>query len=76
MCIYEYGLMLREKLQSSLQRRYVGLGVLAGFLLYLYLLYVHMNGRMLDVYRRLHGSTESFFVPHDFEVTCEFFSPG
>lgn len=26
-------------------------------------------GRMLDVFKRLHGTSEDFFTPHDFEVT-------
>ena len=28
-----------------------------------------MNGRMLDVYRRLHQHEENFFMPHDFEIS-------
>lgn len=35
---------------------------------YAYLLHVHMNGRMLDVYRRVHGQEDDFFVPHDGEI--------
>uniref|UniRef100_K3X3D8 Uncharacterized protein n=1 Tax=Globisporangium ultimum (strain ATCC 200006 / CBS 805.95 / DAOM BR144) TaxID=431595 RepID=K3X3D8_GLOUD len=35
---------------------------------YAYLLHVHMNGRMLDVYRRVHGHEDTFFVPHDSEI--------
>jgi hypothetical protein len=37
--------------------------------LYMYLLYCHMNGRMLDVYRRIHQQETSFFVPHDLELS-------
>lgn len=37
--------------------------------LYIYLLYVHMNGRMLDVYRRVHAQEQAFFVPHDAELS-------
>eukprot|EP00753_Platysulcus_tardus_P019873 PLAT7594.1.p1 GENE.PLAT7594.1~~PLAT7594.1.p1 ORF type:complete len:1147 (-),score=675.26 PLAT7594.1:128-3175(-) len=36
---------------------------------YSYLLYVHMNGRMLDVYKRINGRLSDFFVPHDYEVS-------
>lgn len=36
---------------------------------YLYLLHVHRNGRMLDVYRRVHGLEGDFFVPHDLELS-------
>jgi hypothetical protein len=47
---------------------YVAEFLFTAFCLYNYLLYVHMNGRMLDVYKRLHGTSEDFFCPHDFEV--------
>lgn len=36
---------------------------------YMYLLHVHRNGRMLDVYRRNHGLEGEFFVPHDLELS-------
>lgn len=36
---------------------------------YMYLLHVHRNGRMLDVYRRVHGLEGDFFVPHDLELS-------
>ncbi|KAF0692494.1 Aste57867_16438 [Aphanomyces stellatus] len=36
---------------------------------YTYLLHFHMNGRMLDVYRRVHAREGLFFVPNDFEVS-------
>jgi hypothetical protein len=43
---------------------------LAGcLLLYSYFLYSHMNGRMLDVWRRLNSSDGAVFVPHDFELS-------
>jgi len=38
------------------------------FCLYNYLLYVHMNGRMLDVYKRLTANSMEFFLPHDLEM--------
>ncbi|KDO33383.1 hypothetical protein SPRG_02190 [Saprolegnia parasitica CBS 223.65] len=43
---------------------------LAAVLFYTYLLHLHMNGRMLDVYRRVHARQGTFFVPHDFEVSA------
>lgn len=43
--------------------------IASGFCSYGYFLFIHMNGRMLDVYRRLHSIRDSFFVPHDFEVS-------
>ena len=42
---------------------------LAMFLLYIYLLYIHLGGRMLDVYTRLTASETKFFVPMDSEVS-------
>lgn len=39
------------------------------FLFYNYVLYLHMNGRMLDVHNRLHGDDTHFFLPHDFEIS-------
>ncbi|DBA05203.1 TPA: hypothetical protein N0F65_005053 [Lagenidium giganteum] len=38
---------------------------------YTYLLYVHMNGRMLDVYRRLHAQESDLFLPHDCEISLQ-----
>lgn len=48
---------------------YAGLMIIATAGAYGYFIWVHMNGRMLDVYMRVHSPEESFFVPHDFEVT-------
>lgn len=42
------------------------------FMVYYYLLNIHMNGRMLDVYRRIHNHENDFFVPRDFEVTMSY----
>ncbi|KAG7390835.1 hypothetical protein PHYPSEUDO_006657 [Phytophthora pseudosyringae] len=50
---------------------YVALTCLSLVALYVYLLYVHMNGRMLDVYRRVHGHEDAFFVPHDAEISLQ-----
>ncbi|KAE8892390.1 hypothetical protein PF005_g12228 [Phytophthora fragariae] len=50
---------------------YVALTCLSLVGLYIYLLYIHMNGRMLDVYRRVHGHEDSFFVPHDAEISLQ-----
>ena len=48
---------------------YIALMCLSSLILYSYLLSIHMNGRMLDVYRRVHNHDHNFFIPHDFEVT-------
>ncbi|KAF4127758.1 hypothetical protein GN958_ATG22989 [Phytophthora infestans] len=50
---------------------YLALTCLSLLALYVYLLYVHMNGRMLDVYRRVHGHEDAFFVPHDAEISLQ-----
>ncbi|KAG6610672.1 uncharacterized protein IUM83_06616 [Phytophthora cinnamomi] len=50
---------------------YVALTCLSLLGLYIYLLYIHMNGRMLDVYRRIHGHEDTFFVPHDAEISLQ-----
>ena len=42
---------------------------IAAFALYKYLLFIHLNGRMLDVHRRLHLCSSDIFVPHDFEMS-------
>lgn len=48
---------------------YASLSTLAAFAFYYYMLHVHMNGRMVDVYRRLQSPDDTFFVPHDFECS-------
>ncbi|KAG2767087.1 hypothetical protein JG687_00014198 [Phytophthora cactorum] len=50
---------------------YLALTCLSLVALYVYLLYIHMNGRMLDVYRRVHGHEDAFFVPHDAEISLQ-----
>ncbi len=46
--------------------------VLNGFLFYNYMIFIHMNGRILDLYKRLSGSMKSFFIPHDNEVPLKY----
>ncbi|VDI72896.1 Hypothetical predicted protein [Mytilus galloprovincialis] len=38
-------------------------------IIYMYFLRLHNNGRMLDVYWRLHGAEDNFFNPYDLEVS-------
>ncbi|XP_076438172.1 uncharacterized protein LOC143277267 isoform X2 [Babylonia areolata] len=38
-------------------------------ILYMYFLRVHNNGRMLDVFWRLHGEKVHFFLPYDLEMS-------
>lgn len=44
--------------------------MLGAVVLYVFLLHVHLDGRMIDVYRRVHAPEDRFFVPHDFEVSA------
>jgi hypothetical protein len=46
--------------------------VINGFLFYNYMIFIHMNGRILDLYKRLSGSMKSFFIPHDNEVSLKY----
>lgn len=48
------------------------LTVFNGFLFYYYMVFIHMNGRILDLYRRLSGISTSFFVPVDQEVSLRY----
>ena len=38
---------------------------------YMFFVRLHNNGRLMDVYWRLHGSEEEFFLPYDLEVSNE-----
>eukprot|EP01028_Stygiella_incarcerata_P006001 TRINITY_DN24702_c1_g1_i1.p1 TRINITY_DN24702_c1_g1~~TRINITY_DN24702_c1_g1_i1.p1 ORF type:complete len:1211 (+),score=372.92 TRINITY_DN24702_c1_g1_i1:122-3754(+) len=52
---------------------YCQMMLISAILLYHYSLRLHMNGRMMDVYYRLHGREEEFFAPHDLEVSYRSF---
>ena len=41
-------------------------------LLYYYLIFVHMGGRVIDIYLRLSGNVNHFFLPHDDEVSLNY----
>lgn len=45
--------------------------LLAALALYQYLVVVHKDGHLLDLWRRINAPNEEFFCPHDFEVTHE-----
>jgi hypothetical protein len=51
---------------------YIGLIGVTSFFVYNYMLFVHMNGRLLDVYMRLNSEEEYFFLPHDSEVSSRY----
>lgn len=48
---------------------YVFISFMTASILYMYFLRLHNNGRMLDVYWRLHGKDELFFIPYDLELS-------
>lgn len=48
---------------------YAGLMGLCAFVVYNYFIFLHMNGRLLDMYMRLNASENTFFIPHDGEVS-------
>lgn len=48
---------------------YVFTMFMSASILYMYFLRLHNNGRMLDVYWRLHGDEDNFFLPYDLEVS-------
>ncbi|ESO86001.1 hypothetical protein LOTGIDRAFT_235599 [Lottia gigantea] len=50
---------------------YTFVGLLSSSILYMYFLRLHNNGRMLDIFWRLHGKEENFFIPYDLEMSNE-----
>lgn len=44
--------------------------IATALILHQYLLHAHMNGRMVDVWRRLNADEDNFFVPHDLELSA------
>jgi hypothetical protein len=49
---------------------YIVIGMVAAFLLYSFLLHWHLDGRMTDHFRRIHGPEENFTLPHDLELSA------
>ncbi len=47
---------------------FVVLLLVALFVLYAYLVKLHLDGRLLDLYRRLCAPESAFLIPHDMEV--------
>lgn len=47
---------------------YFFLSFLSGVVFYMYYLRIHLNGRLLDIFVRLTGKDDDFFLPHDLEV--------
>jgi hypothetical protein len=42
--------------------------LMAFFLLYIFLVKLHLDGRLLDLYRRMCAPESAFVIPHDMEV--------
>lgn len=51
---------------------YLGIAGISLFAVYIYLLYCHMNGRLLDVFVRLTAPERHFFLPRDCEVSARY----
>jgi len=41
-------------------------------LMYYYLIFIHMGGRVIDIYLRLSGNVNHFFLPHDDEISLTY----
>jgi hypothetical protein len=50
---------------------YSSLVTMSALLLCEYLVSIHDNGRLLDIWRRINAPNDEFFVPQDFEVSNE-----
>lgn len=48
---------------------YLATTVISALLLYEYLLHVHKDARIMDLWRRIDAAAEEFFCPHDFEIS-------
>ena len=51
---------------------YTGLTLLNTFLYYNYLVFVHVEGRLIDVYTRITADLSHFFIPYDNEVSARY----
>ena len=51
---------------------YFGLLIINVFLVYTYLLYIHMDGRIIDIYVRMTADDSQYYVPNDSEVSAQY----
>ena len=51
---------------------YIGTIGVCMFFFYNYFLFVHMNGRLLDMYLRINSEEKAFFIPNDSEVSRQY----
>jgi len=50
---------------------YVSVGFLQALALYIYMVYVHKDAKIMDLWRRIAAPPEEFFCPHDLEVSYD-----
>ena len=50
----------------------ITLTIFTGYFWYRFMIGVYMNGRILDLYRRLSGTFKAFFIPMDHEVSIKY----
>eukprot|EP01038_Epipyxis_sp_PR26KG_P005003 gene5003-6988_t len=50
---------------------YDGSIIFSILILYEYLIRIHRDGRILDIYRRINGVDGEFFIPHDYEISFD-----
>lgn len=50
----------------------VSIMMFSGYCFYRYMVFTFMEGRILDLYRRLSGTYKDFFLPHDNEVSLKY----
>ncbi len=51
---------------------YVGFFLIHAFVLYNYLVFLHMEGRLIDIFTRVTADVDHFFVPIDNEVSARY----
>ena len=44
----------------------------SGYCFYRFMVFTYMQGRILDLYRRLSGNYKDFFIPHDNEISLKY----
>ena len=50
----------------------ITISIFTGYFWYRFMIGVYMNGRILDLYRRLSGTFKAFFIPMDHEVSLKY----
>ncbi len=49
---------------------YFGIAIVNSSIFYAYVSYLHMEGRLIDLYTRVYANANHFFVPHDNEMSA------